>query len=153
MSATGDAGDAHDVGDAGDVGRGGRRPPLALPEDLADERHCVLTTTQRVTGRRHVVEVRFAPAEGGIYLVSGSGGLATWSLNLRSDEQAVVRIGDRSWLGRVAFLEEGDRRREEALRAFEERHGTVDRDRSDRWSPEVVVAHLVFTRELDPPSG
>jgi deazaflavin-dependent oxidoreductase (nitroreductase family) len=117
-------------------------------ETFGDERYCVLTTSQRVTGRRHTTELPFVPAEGGVYVLSTSGGLSTWCLNLQAEPQAVVRIGTRTWLGRAAFLEPDDPRREAVRRAFLERHGEVDRDREGGWSDDVIVAHVVFTREL-----
>lgn len=122
-----------------------RRP--ASPVTGTTERLCELTTTQRVTGRRHTAELRFVPAEGGVHLISTSG-LSTWSLNLQSDPQAVVEIGDRAWLGRAAFVGSDDPRRDRIRAAFTARYGDVDEDRSGGWSEDVVVAHFVFTREL-----
>lgn len=125
----------------GDVGV--KRSPVAHVRGP----YCQLTTTQRVTARRHTAELRFVPAEGGVHLISTSG-LSTWALNLQSDHQAVVEIEGRSWLGRAAFVDADDPRREAIRAAFERRYGDVDDDRSDGWSDEVVVAHFVFTREL-----
>ena len=91
---------------------------MNLPDELADERYCYLSTQGRVTGRRHTAELWFVPTEGGVYLMSGSGGLTQWCLNLQQEEQGVLRVGHRSWLARVAFLTEHDPDRIEALEAF-----------------------------------
>lgn len=121
---------------------------MQLPDELVDERYCYLTTTQRVTARRHTAELWFVPAEGGVYLFSGSGGLTTWCLNLQADEQGVLRIGERSWLARAAFLHEEDPRREEALRAFHHEYDPAGKDRTAAWMRNAAVAHLVLVREL-----
>lgn len=121
---------------------------MRLPGELADERYCYLTTTQRVTGRRHTAELWFIPAEGGLYLFSGSGGLTTWCLNLQADEQGVLRVGERSWLARAAFLQDDDPRREQALEAFHDKYDPPHKDRTDAWKRSAAVAHLVLVREL-----
>ncbi|MDP9023714.1 MAG: nitroreductase family deazaflavin-dependent oxidoreductase [Actinomycetota bacterium] len=119
-----------------------------VPHELRDERYCYLTTTQRVTGRRHTAELWFVPAEGGVYLFSGSGGLTTWCLNLQASEQGVVRIDGRSWLARAAFLGEDDERRVEALNAFHDKYDPPGKDRTEPWIRNAVVAHVVLVREV-----
>ena len=121
---------------------------MKVPGELLDERYCYLTTVQRVTARRHTAELWFVGAEGGVYLFSGSGGLTSWCLNLQADEQGVLRIGDRSWLARAAFLNEDDLRRREALDAFHEKYDPPGKDRTDAWARNAAVAHLVLIREL-----
>ncbi|HEX2028809.1 MAG TPA: nitroreductase/quinone reductase family protein [Nitriliruptorales bacterium] len=119
-----------------------------LPEELHGERYCYLTTTQRVTGRRHTAELWFVPAQGGVYLFSGSGGLTTWCLNLQADEQGVLRIDGRSWLARAAFLPEDDERRIAALQVFHDKYDPPGKDRTRPWIRNAAVAHLVLVREL-----
>ena len=81
---------------------------MNVPADLQDQRYAYLTTQGRVTGRRHTAELWFVPAEGGVWLMSGSGGLTQWCLNLQAEEQGVLRVGSRSWLARVTFLDADD---------------------------------------------
>jgi deazaflavin-dependent oxidoreductase (nitroreductase family) len=121
---------------------------MELPDDLRDERYCVLTTQGRVTGRRHSAELWFVPAEGGVWLMSGSGGLTQWCLNLQAEEQGVLRIGDHSWLGRAAFLTDDDAERDEALAGFHDKYDPPGKDRLPPWLRNATVVHLVFTREL-----
>ena len=121
---------------------------MEFPPELVDERYCLLTTLGRVTARRHTAELWFVPTEGGVYLFSGSGGLTQWFLNLQAEEQGVLRIGDRTWLGRVAFLDRDDPRRQEALEGFHDRYDPPGKDRRQPWMTNATVAHLVFVREL-----
>ena len=60
----------------------------------------------------------------------------------------VLRIGSRSWLARVTFLEADDPERLPALRAFHERYDDPPTDRFDAWSRTATVVRLVLVREL-----
>ncbi len=121
---------------------------MEVPEELLGERYCYLSTTGRVTGRRHTAELWFVPAEGGVYLFSGSGGLTTWCLNLQAVDQGVLRIDGRSWLVRAAFLRDDDERRARALLAFHQKYDPPGKDRTGNWLRAAAVAHLVFVRCL-----
>jgi hypothetical protein len=121
---------------------------VELPPQAASERYCRFGTQGRVTGRSHVSELWFVPAEGGVYLMSGSGGLTQWCLDLQAEQQGVVRIGAHSWLARGAFLEPDDPARLAALEVFHDRYDPPGKDRRVPWRRDARVAHLVFVREL-----
>ena len=121
---------------------------MELPEAALDRRYCLLTTRTRVTDRSHTAELWFVPAPGGAYLMSGSGGLTNWFLNLQAEEEGVLRIGDLGWQVRASFPGRDDPDREQALRAFHERYDTAGQDRLGSWLREAVVAHLVLVRQL-----
>lgn len=121
---------------------------MDVPVELRGERYCYLTTQGRVTGRRHTAELWFVPEAGGLYLMSGSGGLTQWCLNLQAEEQGVVRIGDRSWLARVAFLDDDDPDRATVLARFHDKYDPPDKDRLGAWLRSATVVQLVFTRDL-----
>lgn len=121
---------------------------MNLPEELRDERYCVLSTAGRVTGRRHSAELWFVPVDGGVHLMSGSGGLTTWCLNLEAEEQGVLRIAGRSWLARAAILRPDDPERAPALRAFHDKYDPPDEDRTAPWTRNATLVQLVFTHEL-----
>ena len=120
---------------------------MDVPDELHDRRYCLLTTQGRVTGRRHTAELWFVPEPGGCYLMSGSGGLTQWCLNLQAEEQGVVRIEDHAWLARAAFLGEDDPDREQALRDFHDKYGG-EQARLESWIRAAVVVQMVFTRRL-----
>lgn len=121
---------------------------MNVPEEVADERYCYLTTGGRTTGRRHTAELWFIPTDGGVYLMSGSGGLTQWCLNLQSEEQGVLRIDGHHWFARAAFLRDDDPDRDAALWAFHEKYDPPDKDRYEAWLRSAVVAQLVLVREL-----
>jgi deazaflavin-dependent oxidoreductase (nitroreductase family) len=60
------------------------------PEDLP---FCYLTTTGRVSGRPHTIEIWFALHGATVYLLSG-GRSSDWLRNLVADPRVTVRIGE-----------------------------------------------------------
>jgi len=121
---------------------------VELPESALDHRYCLLTTRTRITDRSHTAELWFVPAPGGVYLMSGSGGLTSWFLNLQTEEEAVLRIADHGWRVRAAFPGRDDPERASALQAFHERYDREGKDRLGPWLRDAVVAHVVLVREL-----
>jgi deazaflavin-dependent oxidoreductase (nitroreductase family) len=68
-------------------------PPF---ERLADESVCYLTTTGRVSGKAHTIEIWFALRDGVLYLLSGGGDRADWVKNIRKDPKVRLRVGTRT---------------------------------------------------------
>ena len=65
--------------------------------ELAGESYCYLTSTGRVTGDPHTIEIWFGMASDGraLYLLSGGGDRSDWVRNLRADPSVTVRLGSR----------------------------------------------------------
>jgi len=64
----------------------------SLLSDLEDEEYCYLTTTGRVSGRPHEIEIWFGTRDGTLYLLSGGGEQSDWVKNLRARPSVTVRI-------------------------------------------------------------
>ena len=71
------------------------------PASLADEEYCYLTTTGRITGSPHEIEIWFALRGSTLYMLSGGGDRADWVKNLRQNPQATVRINNEAFEGRA----------------------------------------------------
>ena len=56
---------------------------------------CYLTTTGRVSGRPHTIEIWFALRDRTLYLLSGGGDRSDWVRNLQARPEVTVRIGRR----------------------------------------------------------
>lgn len=112
-----------------------------------DARSCRVTVAGRTTGRRRTTELWFVPADGGVFLMSGSGGLMQWCLDLQREEQAVLRIGDGAWQVRVAPVTD-EQVRIAALGEFHDKYDTPERDRLADWLDTAVVFRLVITRAI-----
>jgi len=68
-----------------------------------DEAFCYLTTTGRVSGRPHIIEIWFAHRNATLYFLADSGSQADWVRNLIANPAVMVRVGERqvSGVGRV----------------------------------------------------
>jgi len=64
--------------------------------ELAEEDFCCLTTTGRVTGLPHEIEIWFSlvPETGTLYMLSGGGDRSDWVKNLRRKPEVEVQIAD-----------------------------------------------------------
>lgn len=69
------------------------------PARLATEEYCYLTTTGRVTGGPHEIEIWFALRGSTLYMLSGGREHADWVKNLRRDPWVTVRINDETFSG------------------------------------------------------
>jgi deazaflavin-dependent oxidoreductase (nitroreductase family) len=61
-------------------------------KSLAGEEFCYLTTTGRVTGNPHQIEIWFGAQGNSIYLLSGGGRDSDWVKNLLKNPDVTVRI-------------------------------------------------------------
>lgn len=66
-------------------------------EALAALDFCYLTTTGRVTGRAHTIEIWFALNERTLYMLAGGGLKSDWVRNLQHTPAATVRIGEQTF--------------------------------------------------------
>lgn len=75
---------------------------------LAGEAFCYLTTTGRVTGRPHTIEIWFAIENRTLYMLSGNGGdeRSDWVRNLMQTPDVAVRIADTEVSGHARIIEE-----------------------------------------------
>ncbi len=80
--------------------------------DLAKEDFCYLTTTGRVTGRPHTIEIWFALNGRTLYMLSGGGASADWVKNSSRNPAVTVRIAGSYFSGYARTV---DDTREDAL--------------------------------------
>jgi deazaflavin-dependent oxidoreductase (nitroreductase family) len=59
---------------------------------LKDEDYCYLTTTGRITGKPHEIEIWFGLNDATLYLMSGDG-KSDWVKNLLKNPSVTVRVG------------------------------------------------------------
>ncbi len=74
---------------------------------LASEDFCYLTTTGRVTGRPHEIEIWFALDGQALYMLSDSDS-SDWVKNLRKTPKVTVRVAARTFEGRARVVEDRD---------------------------------------------
>lgn len=95
---------------------------MSGPDPLSSEEFCYLTTTGRVTGRPHRIEIWFALQDGTVYLLSGDRDRADWVRNLMTSPDVALEIGDRTRRGRARVLREGTEEDEMARRLLVEKY-------------------------------
>ncbi|NWG34470.1 MAG: nitroreductase family deazaflavin-dependent oxidoreductase [Chloroflexi bacterium] len=64
---------------------------------LANEPYCYLTTTGRVTGKPHEIEIWFGLLGNTLYLLSGGMDKSDWVKNLLKTPSVTVRIGGQTF--------------------------------------------------------
>jgi deazaflavin-dependent oxidoreductase (nitroreductase family) len=103
-----------------------------MPADpaLSGEDYCYLTTTGRVTGRPHEVEMWFdlGPEGRTLYMLAGGGDRADWVKNLRRDPVVAVRLGSERFEGRARVVtdpEEDELARRLLVEKYERNPGSL----------------------------
>jgi deazaflavin-dependent oxidoreductase (nitroreductase family) len=77
-------------------------------EQLAKEEFGYLTTTGRVSGRQHTIEIWFALEGRTIYMLAGGRDKSDWVKNARKQPKVGFRIGDQHFQGHARELEAGE---------------------------------------------
>lgn len=73
---------------------------------LKKEEYCYLTTTGRVTGHPHEIEIWFGLEEETLYLLSGGMDRSDWVKNLMKNPSVTVRVGKRTFSGTARLVKE-----------------------------------------------
>jgi len=81
-----------------------------------DERFCYLTTTGRVTGTPHEIEIWFALSDTTLYMLAGNRYESDWVKNIQQQPQVRVRIRERIFVGHGRIVDETS---DEAVQARE----------------------------------
>jgi deazaflavin-dependent oxidoreductase (nitroreductase family) len=76
-----------------------------LDATMAEEDYCYVTTTGRVTGDPHTIEIWFAARGGTIYILAGGGTSSDWVKNAGKQPAVRVRIGETFFDGRVRIVD------------------------------------------------
>jgi deazaflavin-dependent oxidoreductase (nitroreductase family) len=81
---------------------------VSVPNVLASEDFCYLTTRGRVTGRPHTIEIWFSVDDRTLYMLSGGREGSDWVKNLRLTPQVTLRIANEHFEGRARIVENAD---------------------------------------------
>jgi deazaflavin-dependent oxidoreductase (nitroreductase family) len=75
--------------------------------DLSALDYCYLTTTGRVSGAPHRIEIWFAMHDDTVYVLSGGRERSDWVANLTADPEVTLEVGDRKRATRARVVEAG----------------------------------------------
>ena len=111
---------------------------------LAGEDFCYITTTGRVTGNPHTIEIWFALHEGVLYILTGGSFRSDTVRNLQKQPACRVRLKDVTYDATARVVTDAD---EDALarRLLFEKYHSSDED-LDSWSKTALPVAFEFTR-------
>jgi deazaflavin-dependent oxidoreductase (nitroreductase family) len=95
---------------------------------LTDEDFCYLTTTGRVTGRPHEIEIWFSIDGHTLYMLSGGRDRSDWVRNLQRTSEVTVRIAGERFEGHARVVEdtgEDELARRLLVEKYESRPGSL----------------------------
>ncbi|MFN8387976.1 MAG: nitroreductase family deazaflavin-dependent oxidoreductase [Anaerolineales bacterium] len=79
-----------------------------MKSELASEEYCYLTTTGRVTGNPHEIEIWFGMKGDSLYILSGGGHKSDWVKNLTKNPNVTVRIGQHRFTATGRLVQSAD---------------------------------------------
>lgn len=72
----------------------------------AEESFCYLTTTGRVSGRPHEIEIWFTADGDTLYMLAGAGDRSDWVRNLRAEPTVAVCVRDTAYDATARVIED-----------------------------------------------
>jgi deazaflavin-dependent oxidoreductase (nitroreductase family) len=124
----------------------------AVGEVAAAESFCYLTTTGRVSGRPHTIEIWFAVDGSTLYLLSGGAERSDWVRNLIRTPAVEVRIADRTFPGTARVVTD-PAEDERARRLVHDKYQPGYRGDLTEWRQSSLPVAVDLTRstsELNP---
>jgi deazaflavin-dependent oxidoreductase (nitroreductase family) len=113
----------------------------SLLASLAGEEYCYLTTTGRVTGQPHDIEIWFGAQNGSLYLMAGNH-RSDWVRNLLKDPHATVRIAT-AHFGGTARLVNDEQEDLHARYMLAEKYQEWEGDRTlSEWARTALVVAI-----------
>jgi deazaflavin-dependent oxidoreductase (nitroreductase family) len=101
-----------------------------------------LTTTGRVTGRPHRIEIWFALREDTVYLLSGGRDRSDWVANLLAEPSVTFELGGEVRELRARILEPGTDEDALARRLLVEKYASRDPDDLGEWGRTALPVAL-----------
>ena len=110
--------------------------------DLANVEFCYLTTTGRVTGNPHEIEIWLGVQNNSVYLMSGGGVKADWVKNLLKNPNVSVRIAKYTFTGTARLVK--DAQEEMIVRhMLADKYNEREADGSlDEWARTALVVAI-----------
>jgi len=108
---------------------------------LAGEEYCYLTTTGRVSGRPHEIEIWFVGQASSLYLLSGSHS-SDWLKNLRKDPAVTVRIAGHVFSGIARLVTQGEEEMAARYRMAEKYQEWEEGEKLSEWAKTARVVGI-----------
>lgn len=79
-----------------------------LPAAWAEDDYCYVTTTGRVSGKLHTIEIWFVLRGNTVYMLAGGGTNSDWVKNIQRNPAVSVRLRDQTWHGTGRIVGAGE---------------------------------------------
>lgn len=106
-------------------------------DERAGDDYCYLTTTGRISGRSHEIEIWFGAEGHTVYLLSGGGTRSDWVRNLAAQPRVALRIAGEERSGRARLVDDPEEDRL-ARRLLVDKYAPRYRGSLDRWGRESL---------------
>lgn len=110
-----------------------------MPDDLAARDFCYLTTTGRVTGSPHRIEIWFVLVDEIVFLMAGDRDRSDWVRNLMITPDVELELGGRKRVTRARVVEDGSSEDALARRTMLEKYGDRDGGDLSTWGRTALV--------------
>jgi deazaflavin-dependent oxidoreductase (nitroreductase family) len=118
-----------------------------LLSGLKDEEYCYLTTTGRITGKPHEIEIWFGLNESTLYLLSGGRDRSDWVKNLRKNPNVSVRVAKHNFEG-IARLVNDEKDETMARYLLAEKYQEWESGRTlSEWARTALVVAIEVVAE------
>ncbi|HET9475988.1 MAG TPA: nitroreductase family deazaflavin-dependent oxidoreductase [Dehalococcoidia bacterium] len=114
-----------------------------MEASLAAGPFCYITTTGRVTGRPHEIEIWFGAKGATIYMLSGGGDRSDWVRNIVASPAVRVRIGEREFEGRGRVVTDASEDAQ-ARRLLLEKYAPTYSGDLDEWGRTALPVAIDF---------
>ena len=122
---------------------------LPLLATLKDEEYCYLTTTGRVTGNPHQIEIWFGSKNNTLYLLSGGLDKSDWVKNLLKNPAVTIRVGKYTFPA-IARLVKDEQEELSARNMVADKYHERESDGSlDEWARTALVIGI----DVNPSNG
>lgn len=123
------------------------RPPVARDIPIEDLPYAYLTTTGRVSGAPHRIEIWFVRSGDTIYFLAGDRDRSDWVRNLMVSPTVVLEIGDRKRTTKARVVDAGLPEDALARRAMLEKYQRSSADDLSSWGRTALVVAVDWPSE------
>lgn len=122
---------------------------LPFLDVLKDEEYCYLTTTGRVTGNPHQIEIWFGSKNNTLYLLSGSLDKSDWVKNILKNSSVMVRVGKYNFPATARLVKDAAEEMSARNMLADKYHERESDGSLDEWARTALVVGL----DVNPSNG
>ena len=118
-----------------------------VPESVASEAYCYFTTTGRVTGNPHEIEIWFGLNNDTLYLLSGGMEKADWVKNSLRNPSVTVRVAGVTYSAKARIVKD-EMEEMQARNMLADKYNERESDGSlDEWAATALVLGIDVIEE------